>query len=79
MAEVCEAQRPRLRGESQDRLAAANQPIIEANDPPESRGWCYVDQVLLDLSDRMSPLDQSRVTPDRPRRSGRPMPIGLDP
>ena len=27
-------------------------PIIEGYDPPEGWGWCYVDEVMLDLSDR---------------------------
>ena len=30
-------------------------PIIEGYDPPEGWGWCYVDDVWLDLSDRMTP------------------------
>ena len=30
-------------------------PIIEGYDPPEGWGWCYVDKVWLDLSDRMTP------------------------
>lgn len=30
-------------------------PIIEAYDPPEGWGWCYVDEVMLDLTDRMTP------------------------
>ena len=27
-------------------------PIIEGYDPPEGWGWCYVDEIMLDLSDR---------------------------
>jgi hypothetical protein len=27
-------------------------PIIEGYDPPEGWGWCYIDEVFLDLSDR---------------------------
>ena len=27
-------------------------PIIEGYDPPEGWGWCYVDEVLFDLSNR---------------------------
>lgn len=27
-------------------------PIIEGYDPPEHWGWCYVDEVFFDLSDR---------------------------
>ncbi|HLY04514.1 MAG TPA: UBP-type zinc finger domain-containing protein [Rhizomicrobium sp.] len=30
-------------------------PIIEGYDPPEGWGWCYVDDVMFDLSDRMTP------------------------
>ena len=30
-------------------------PIIEGYDPPEGWGWCYVDEVLFDLSDRKTP------------------------
>ena len=30
-------------------------PIIEGYDPPEGWGWCYVDEVMLDLSDRATP------------------------
>ena len=34
---------------------ASAHPIIEGYDPPEGWGWCYVDEVLFDLSDRMTP------------------------
>jgi hypothetical protein len=34
---------------------ATEHPIIEAYDPPEGWGWCYVDEVLFDLSDRPTP------------------------
>src|SRR5205085_10556855 len=34
---------------------ATQHPIIEAYDPPEGWGWCYVDELMLDLSDRMTP------------------------
>ena len=30
-------------------------PVIEGYDPPEGWGWCYVDEVLFDLSDRKTP------------------------
>jgi hypothetical protein len=30
-------------------------PIIEANEPPEGWGWCYVDEIFFDLSDRPTP------------------------
>jgi hypothetical protein len=32
-------------------------PIIEGYDPPEGWGWCYVDEVLLDLGDNVTPQD----------------------
>jgi len=28
---------------------ATKHPIIEGYDPPEGWGWCYVDEVMLDL------------------------------
>jgi Zn-finger in ubiquitin-hydrolases and other protein len=31
---------------------ATRHPIIEAYDPPEGWGWCYVDEVMFDLSGR---------------------------
>ena len=34
---------------------ATGHPIIEGYDPSEGWGWCYVDEVTLDLSDRMTP------------------------
>jgi Zn-finger in ubiquitin-hydrolases and other protein len=34
---------------------ATRHPIIEAFDPPEGWGWCYVDEVMFDLSDRPTP------------------------
>ena len=34
---------------------ATQHPIIEGYDPPEGCGWCYVDEVLFDLSDRTTP------------------------
>ena len=34
---------------------ATGHPIIEGYDPPEGWGWCYVDEVTLDLSDRATP------------------------
>ncbi len=30
-------------------------PVIEGYDPPEGWGWCYVDEVLFDMSDRKTP------------------------
>jgi hypothetical protein len=34
---------------------ATRHPIIEGYDPPEGWGWCYIDEIVLDLSDRMTP------------------------
>ncbi len=34
---------------------ATGHPIIEAYDPPEGWGWCYVDEMVFDLSDRPTP------------------------
>ncbi|HEY1544245.1 MAG TPA: UBP-type zinc finger domain-containing protein [Xanthobacteraceae bacterium] len=34
---------------------ATAHPIIEGYDPPEGWGWCYVDEVVFDLSDRATP------------------------
>jgi Zn-finger in ubiquitin-hydrolases and other protein len=34
---------------------ATKHPIIEAYDPPEGWGWCYVDEVMFDLSGRQTP------------------------
>ena len=34
---------------------ATGHPVIEGYDPPEGWGWCYVDEVLFDLSDRKTP------------------------
>ena len=30
---------------------ATGHPVIEGYDPPEGWGWCYVDEVFLDLAD----------------------------
>src|ERR1700733_6961016 len=29
-------------------------PVIEGYDPPEGWGWCYVDEIFIDLSDRVT-------------------------
>ena len=34
---------------------ATQHPIIEGYDPPEGWGWCFVDELILDLSDRKTP------------------------
>jgi hypothetical protein len=34
---------------------ATGHPVIEGYDPPEGWGWCYVDEVLIDLGDRKTP------------------------
>jgi hypothetical protein len=36
---------------------ATGHPIIEGYDPPEGWGWCYVDEVFLDLGDNVTPQD----------------------
>ena len=36
---------------------ATSHPIIEGYDPPEGWGWCFVDEVVFDLRDRMTPHD----------------------
>jgi hypothetical protein len=30
-------------------------PIIEGYDPPEGWGWCFVDEVFIDLGDNVTP------------------------
>ena len=42
-------------GHATKHFHATGHPIIEGYDPPEGWGWCYVDKVALDLSDRMTP------------------------
>ena len=34
---------------------ATSHPIIEGYDPPEGWGWCYVDEMFLDLGDDTTP------------------------
>ena len=34
---------------------ATEHPIVEGNDPPEGWGWCYVDEVFVDLGDDTTP------------------------
>ena len=34
---------------------ATRHPVIEGYDPPEGWGWCYVDEIFLDLGDRVTP------------------------
>ena len=34
---------------------ATGHPIIEGYDPPEGWGWCYVDEVMLDLAGDTTP------------------------
>src|SRR6476661_7388392 len=31
---------------------ATGHPVVEGYDPPEAWGWCYIDEVVLDLGDR---------------------------
>ena len=35
---------------------ASGHPIIESYDPPEGWGWCYVDEIVVDLPDRTPQL-----------------------
>lgn len=41
---------------------ATQHPIIEGYDPPEHWGWCYIDNVFIDLSDR--PTEQDGPLPN---------------
>jgi hypothetical protein len=34
---------------------ATKHPIMETYDPPDGWGWCYVDEVMLDLSEDQTP------------------------
>ncbi|HWK64017.1 MAG TPA: UBP-type zinc finger domain-containing protein [Rhizobiaceae bacterium] len=34
---------------------ATRHPIIEGYDPPEGWGWCYIDEVFVDLGERITP------------------------
>ena len=34
---------------------ATKHPIIEGYDPPEKWGWCFVDEVSFDLTERATP------------------------
>jgi hypothetical protein len=34
---------------------ATQHPVIEGYDPPEGWGWCYIDEIMLDLGDRATP------------------------
>ena len=34
---------------------ATGHPVIEGYDPPEGWGWCYVDELLFDLGDDVTP------------------------
>jgi hypothetical protein len=36
---------------------ATGHPIIEGYDPPEGWGWCYRDEVFIDLTDQATPQD----------------------
>jgi len=39
-----------------DRAFPRHRPsVIEGYDPPEGWGWCYVDKVVFNLSDRKTP------------------------
>ena len=49
----------RLIGMLLDTLTRTHHPIIEGYDPPEGWGWCYVDQIFLDLGHRTTPHNGS--------------------
>jgi hypothetical protein len=34
---------------------ATGHPVIEDYDPPEGWGWCYIDELMLDLSGHVTP------------------------
>jgi hypothetical protein len=34
---------------------ATGHPLIEGHDPPEGWGWCYVDEVSIELGERTTP------------------------
>src|SRR3979411_1358044 len=34
---------------------ATRPPFLEGYDPPEGCGWCYLEEVMFDLSDRATP------------------------
>lgn len=36
---------------------ATSHPVIEGYDPPEGWGWCFVDQMMLDLGENTTPQD----------------------
>lgn len=36
-------------------FAATAHPIVEAYDPPEGWGWCYVDEAMVDLGGKLTP------------------------
>jgi hypothetical protein len=38
-------------------MTAPTHSIFEGYDPPEGWGWCYVDEILFELSDRKTPQD----------------------
>ncbi len=38
-------------------FAASRHPIIEGYDPPEGWGWCYIDEVMIDLGSDLTPHD----------------------
>ena len=47
----------RLADQRTKHFKATGHPIIEGYDPPEAWGWCYLDEVVFDLSDRATPQD----------------------
>ena len=51
----CRMLRPVAEPARDQAFSCTRHPIIEGYDPPEGWGWCYVDEVMFDLSDRMTP------------------------
>ena len=52
---MSDAATTRRTGTRHEHFHATRHPIIEGYDPPEGWGWCYIDEVMLDLSDRATP------------------------
>ena len=52
---ACQQLRPVAGRHATKHCHATQHPIIEGYDPPEGWGWRHVDEVLFDLSDRMTP------------------------
>ena len=51
----CRMLRPVARPHATKHFHATKHPIIEGYDPPEGWGWCYVDEIMIDLGDDTTP------------------------